>query len=66
MVDLDQILESVIDPTRTDLDQKIFDKSDGYILKSYIRKQLRDIIKEIDRDIIKVNKSYIKGIRNRL
>jgi hypothetical protein len=62
MVDLGFLIESVIDPTRNSLDLKIFDETkDGYRLKTYVKKQLSDLLNDIDSNIIDINTAYIKG-----
>ena len=59
MSNLDLIIDSVIDPTRTGLDPKVFDVHNGkYHLKSYHRSQLQQIIDEIP---LPVQAWYIKG-----
>ena len=56
------ILESVIDPTREDLDAALFDRAGKeYKLKSYIKRQLEDAVDEVDKEFVSVNDWFIKG-----
>ena len=57
----DALLESVIDTTRPDLDLRVFDKvEDEYHLKSYHKRQLIQIVQEIN-EVVPVENWYIKG-----
>jgi hypothetical protein len=58
--DLDKLFfsEAVIDHTRKELDQDVFDDE---FLKEHIEDYLRDIIDEIDNEVVRVEDAFIKG-----
>lgn len=65
-MDLDKkltvVLESIVDPTRPELDSDIFDKvGKEYKMKEYVRAQLEDIVDEIDKELVPVNDWFVKG-----
>jgi len=62
MKNLNNILESVIDTTRRNLDPLIFDKQGStYVMRSDILTFLQDVVDSIDEEIANINDSFIKG-----
>lgn len=54
--------ESIIDPTRRELDPDIFDEvGKTPKMKEYIRSQIEEIIDEIDKELVPINDWFIKG-----